>query len=77
MQSHLRKWGNSLGVRIPKAWADKIRWREGTRIHLQLKDDTIIMHPQRDQLEELLSQVTPNNVHGEVNTGNPVGKEIW
>jgi antitoxin MazE len=36
MQSHIRKWGNSLGVRIPKAWAEKIRLQEGTRIHLQL-----------------------------------------
>jgi antitoxin component of MazEF toxin-antitoxin module len=38
---------------------------------------TNIIHPRRDHLKNLLSQVTPNNVHGEVNTGNPVGKEIW
>jgi antitoxin MazE len=76
MQSHIRKWGNSLGVRIPKAWAEKIRLQEGTRIHLQLENDTIVIHPKRDNLENLLSQVTPNNVHEEVNTGDSVGREI-
>jgi antitoxin MazE len=76
MQSHIRKWGNSLGVRIPKAWAEKIRLQEGTRIHLRLENDTIIIHPERDSLENLLSQVTPNNVHEEVNTGDSVGREI-
>ena len=28
-------------------------------------------------LDELLSRVTPNNLHGEIHTGEPVGREVF
>jgi antitoxin MazE len=28
-------------------------------------------------LEQLLAGVTEDNIHEEIDTGNPVGKEIW
>lgn len=77
MQSHVTKWGNSLGIRIPKSLAEKIDLKEGTPIDLQLEDDAIIIRRKRYSLETLLSQVTPENVHEEVNTGDSVGRETW
>jgi len=29
------------------------------------------------KLDELLAGVTPDNLHGEINFGEPVGREIW
>lgn len=29
------------------------------------------------ELDELLSQITPENVHGEIDFGGPVGREVW
>ncbi|NPV29736.1 MAG: AbrB/MazE/SpoVT family DNA-binding domain-containing protein [Firmicutes bacterium] len=77
MQPHVQKWGNSLGIRIPLALAQKIGLKEGTPVDLEAKDDAIIIRRKRYSLEQLLSQVTPDNIHGEVYTGPQVGREIW
>ncbi|HHW42147.1 MAG TPA: AbrB/MazE/SpoVT family DNA-binding domain-containing protein [Syntrophomonadaceae bacterium] len=77
MQPHVQKWGNSLGIRIPLALAQKIGLKEGTPVDLEAKDDAIIIRRKRYSLEQLLSQVTPDNIHGEVDTGPRVGREIW
>jgi antitoxin component of MazEF toxin-antitoxin module len=38
----------------------------------------IIIKPiQKNKLSELLSKVNELNIHNEVETGGPVGKEVW
>jgi antitoxin MazE len=71
------KWGNSLGIRIPKPLAKKLKLKEGTPIEMDLKDDSIVIRRKRYDLETLLSQITPDNLHDEVSTGKPVGHEVW
>ena len=29
------------------------------------------------RLEDLVKRITPKNVHSEIDTGTPVGREIW
>jgi antitoxin component of MazEF toxin-antitoxin module len=43
------------------------------------KDDGIVHSEQEPgfELEEILAQVTEENLHAEVDTGQPVGNEIW
>jgi antitoxin MazE len=77
MQSHVTKWGNSLGIRIPKSLAEKLNLKEGTPIEMDFKDNEIVIRRKRYDLEMLLSQITPDNMHDEVSTGEPAGKEIW
>ncbi|MDQ0286627.1 antitoxin MazE [Desulfofundulus luciae] len=77
MQSRVTKWGNSLGIRIPRTLAEKIGLREGTPVDFEIKDNAIIIRRKRCSLDMLLSQVTPQNVHHEISTGHPVGREIW
>ncbi|WP_422449191.1 AbrB/MazE/SpoVT family DNA-binding domain-containing protein [Thermoanaerobacterium sp. DL9XJH110] len=77
MQSRIKKWGNSLSIRIPKVLAQKVGLTEGTPVELQLKDSAIIIRKKRYSLEKLMSQVTPQNIHGEIDTGRPVGREEW
>lgn len=77
MQPHVQKWGNSLGIRIPLSLAQKIGLKEGTPVDLEVNDDAMIIRRKRYSLEQLLSQVTPDNIHGEVDTGPQVGREIW
>lgn len=74
---HVTKWGNSLGIRIPMALAKKVGLTEGTPIDFQVDNDTIIIRRKRYTLEKLLSEVDSKNVHHEINTGAPVGREIW
>jgi len=66
-----------LGIRIPKSVAQKIGLMEGTPVDFQVDDDAIIIRRQRYSLETLISRITPENMHREVNTGSPVGREAW
>jgi len=80
MKSTVQKWGNSLAIRIPKLFATEIDLFQGAEIDLVLFENKILINPIKKKkciLDELLSQVTEENIHKEVDTGTPVGKEIW
>ncbi len=80
MKSTVQKWGNSLAIRIPKSFATEIDLTQGAEIDLILLENKIQIIPIKKKkitLEDLLSQVTEENIHKEVDTGIPVGKEIW
>lgn len=73
----IKKWGNSLGVRIPKAIAKKVGLEEGSEIDFDIEDDKIIITRKSQKLKELLSKITPGNIHEEVSTGDSEGREGW
>lgn len=78
MISRIQKWGNSLAVRIPKAFADEMNLAENASIRMMLKDGALIITPNDEpkwSLEELLAGVSDENIHGEWETGGPTGKE--
>jgi antitoxin MazE len=80
MRTKLQKWGNSLALRIPKPFATEAGLEEEKQVDLTLVDGKIILSPVTEPsltLENLLAQVTDENLHHEVETGPPVGKEIW
>ncbi len=70
-----QKWGNSLGIRIPKEAADRIGIDQGSELELYVteNENIITLKPKRLQkkytLEELLSQITPENRHKEIDFG--------
>ncbi|MEI0739396.1 AbrB/MazE/SpoVT family DNA-binding domain-containing protein [Paenibacillus sp. JTLBN-2024] len=74
---HVQKWGNSLGIRIPKSLALKVGLEEGSEIDLDVENGHLVIKPKSTTLEELLTQVTPENLHEEVSTGEPEGREAW
>ena len=78
----VRKWGNSVAVRLPKAAARKFGMREGVTVRIveEEKTHSLSFRPLRDQeytLAKLLSLVTPHNRHDEIDWGAQRGKEIW
>ena len=75
--AQVQKWGNSLGIRIPKALAVKAGLVEGTEIEIDVEDGQLVIKPKAQTLEKLLSQVTPDNLHAEVQTGEHTGREVW
>jgi len=80
MVTHVQKWGNSLAVRIPKAFADEIKLVENASIQMMLKDGALMIFPEQQtdwSLEDLLAEVTDQNTHGEWETGSASGKETW
>jgi antitoxin MazE len=80
MRARVQRWGNSLALRIPKAFATETDLESGSEVELTLDDGRLIVTPLAPasyDLEELLAQVTPENLHGEVDTGSSVGDEAW
>ena len=80
MQTTIRKWGNSLAVRIPSAFVKEARIAYGTAVDLLVDDGKIVIDPRprpEYRLEDLLKGVTKQNRHSEVGTGRPVGREVW
>ncbi len=73
----VQKWGNSLGVRLPKAIAMKAGLEEGSVIDFDVVDGQIIIKPTHQKLNDLLSQITPDNMHKEISTGDAKGSEKW
>jgi len=76
----VQMWGNSLGLRIPKVLAEDIGVQEGGNVDLKVEGGRLVVEPVRAgrlDLANLLSQVTPENLHGETETGARVGRELW
>ena len=80
MQTKIRKWGNSLGLRIPRAFALEARVEEGATVDLSVENGWLLVRPLRARkfaLGALLRKVTRRNLHGEIQTGTAVGREVW
>jgi antitoxin MazE len=78
MLTKVQKWGNSLAVRIPSVFAREIGLSPNTKVELKIENNKLVIIPdKKEQLEKLLEQITPENVHGEVDWGGKVGKEEW
>jgi len=76
-----QKWGNSLGIRIPKEAAEKIGISFGSELEMYVAEngESITLKPRSPQkkytLEEFLSQITPENRHDEIDFGTE-GREL-
>lgn len=80
MLTKVQKWGNSIALRIPKAFADEIQIGADSDVELTIEEGKLVIapvEPEAYSLEELLAAVTPENIHAEVDWGEPVGKEAW
>ena len=79
VEARLKKWGNSLGVRIPQSIAKDVGLTEDSVVDLRAEDGRLVIRLKAKsyKLDELLAQVTDTNVHPETNWGQPLGKEIW
>lgn len=80
MKSRIQKWGNSLAVRIPKAFADQLGFEDNALVDLVLENGALTVAPLPSalySLDALLQGITDDNLHAEVDTGTPVGNEAW
>lgn len=79
METQVGRWGNSLAVRIPQAFARELRVEEGGMVELTLADGTLVVTPARRgyDLDRLVAAITPENRHGETDWGEPEGVEVW
>jgi antitoxin MazE len=80
MVATVAKWGNSLAIRLPQHLVKEIQLTEGTEVDLVAIDGNLVIKPRtRKQysLDELISAITPENLHTEVESESAVGNEVW
>jgi antitoxin MazE len=80
VQTRVQKWGNSLGVRIPRGLAEEVGLSAGSEVSLSAKDGELVIKPSvpaRLSLDDLLAKVSEENLHSSIDTGSAVGAEIF
>ncbi len=80
MITKIQKWGHSLALRIPKSIAVELKLKENSPLEIKLEDNRLVIYPviqPEYQLEALLGQITPNNIHAETDNSLPAGNEAW
>jgi antitoxin MazE len=80
MQTKIQKWGNSLGLRIPRSFAVEAQVEEGATVDLTVDKGRLLVQPlrvRRYTLSALLRKVSRRNLHDEVSTGRAIGREAW
>ena len=74
MKTRVQQWVNSLAVRVPKA----LTAETGPQQRPEVIDGTLVITPSpAPTLSDLLAQVTDEILHGEVDSGSPVEREVW
>ena len=80
MRTRIQKWGNSLALRIPKPFAEEAQLTEDSAVDVSVRNGKLVVVPVTEPaftLEDLVAQITPENRHGEIDMGSPVGDEVW
>jgi antitoxin MazE len=83
MKIKLAKWGNSIGLRLPKAVADEVQLKEGDELDVRVEEGDLRLRRQVParlySLEEMLAEMDrlgSGNRPGFIDFGPDVGAEI-
>lgn len=76
-QIQLSKWGNSLGLRVPRDLAARLGLTEGSRVDIEARGNALVVTKtkRRFSLDELLAGMTPEREH-KAEDDAPRGAEI-
>lgn len=80
MRVTVRKWGNSLTLRIPSGLAEDVQISEGTEVDVAVADGQLVVKPVTSEvrLEDLLARFKPERMHGRGFPDDaPRGAEYW
>jgi len=80
MVTAVRRWGNSLAVRVPASVAEAVGLEEGRSVRVEVRDGRVVLTKVRRpawRLADLLRRIRPENLHESIDTGAPRGAEVW
>ena len=79
MATTVQKWGNSLGIRVPRSIAEQVEFREGTEVEFDTSGGvlTIRLRSRRKyKLADLLAKAKGPSPHRSLDRIGPFGREI-
>jgi len=86
MHMVIKKWGNSLATRIPKAIVESIDLHLDQEVEIEAVNGRIIITPLKEKKEYTLEELLSHCKTGSMNrtsedqewlNADPVGKEVW
>jgi antitoxin MazE len=78
MEAVIEKWGNGLGIKIPNFLIRELKLRDGISVKIRDVGQEIRIQSQpKKRLIAMLDGITETNIHEPVDTGTPIGNEIW
>jgi antitoxin MazE len=77
MQVLVSKWGNSLGLRLPKALTAEIGVSDGQKVEIRAEGGRLIVEPVRATYTwaQMMENVTPEAMGEAFDWGEDVGRE--
>ncbi len=76
----VQKWGNSLALRIPKAFIQALGVKENQEVTISMEESGLLIQPASNKntdLKSLLNNINPQNIHEETLSDTPIDNEIW
>jgi antitoxin MazE len=78
METHIQKWGNSLGVRIPIHLAKQLQLQSGSVVNISIEEGRLIIKSNKYDLDMMLKEITPQNLHHlKLEDSEQLGNEAW
>lgn len=79
MQSQVKKWGNSQGLRLPQELLRQVNLAVGDEVDISVEDQKLVItrSRRRRSLDELLVLMPDDYQVTEEDFGPPVGREEW
>jgi antitoxin MazE len=78
MTKKIKKWGNSLAIRIPKKEADLLGIFEGDEVMIEKRKNSLVIKSKEKVLQDMVNKINLKNKHSlSFLEENRKGKEIW
>jgi len=80
MSITLHRWGNSVGLRVPKPMLEQLGLAEGSQVEVKVEAGRLVIEPARRArltMAELLEGFSGDDRPGEVDWGPAAGREVW
>ncbi|KPL72972.1 hypothetical protein ADM99_04980 [Leptolinea tardivitalis] len=80
MKKRISKWGSGYGIRVPKSILNKLGLSDGDEVFVNIENEQIVIKPLKNpspSFDELVSKITPENIHKEIDFGPRIGNEFW
>ena len=77
---NIKRWGNSLGVRLPVAVSSEAHLHVDQKVRIMVEDGHVIIIPITEvpvTLEQRLARFDPTRHGGEVMVSEAIGTERW
>jgi antitoxin MazE len=79
MKVSVNRWGNSKGIRLPKAVTEALDIEENDSLNIEIKDGAVVLSKPKKEItiEEMFKDYKGGSFQAEIQEFEPEGNEKW